>query len=262
VLTGLLEKTALAKLTTHPGVHKSTIQRLASAGSKNAGAWLNAVPTSPELTLYDAEYIYAVRHRLGLKPHDNLPPLCACGNSLEDDSAHFHSCQLLKRSVITARHDRIVKLLAHVLRVSGAFVQIEYCPSGVDRKRPDLTVVLPEQALFIDVVVCHPSAPSRISLDPLASARRAEAAKQSKYADVAQAHGARILGFALETYGAFGECATDVLQIIRRAIRTQADPSDRLDVVLPQQLAVALQKGNALVARMGALRARQAARLL
>ena len=118
VLTGLLEKAAFVRIKSSSDVHKSFVQRLVSAASKNAGSWLSATPTTPELTLFDNEFIYAFRHWLGLPPHDDLPPYCACGADLKQDKAHFHSCQLLLRGPITVRHDRLVKMLAkELLRV-------------------------------------------------------------------------------------------------------------------------------------------------
>jgi len=111
-------KAAFVRIKSSSDVHKSFVQRLVSAASKNAGSWLSATPTTPEFTLFDNEFIYAFRHWLGLPPHDDLPPYCACGADLKQDKAHFHSCQLLLRGPITVRHDRLVKMLAkELLRV-------------------------------------------------------------------------------------------------------------------------------------------------
>src|SRR3569832_2638089 len=98
----------------------------------------NTIPSSLDS---DEEYIYALRHHLGLKPHDDLIA-CACGVLLEVDPAHFHSCQSLKTAV-TIRHNRLVTKIAKAFRGAGAYVQVEYCPFGEKRTRPDLTVILP-----------------------------------------------------------------------------------------------------------------------
>lgn len=212
--------------------------------------------------MFDNEFIYALRLRLGLLPHDDLPPLCACGAPLRDDTSHFFSCQLLKRGPITVRHDRLVKAVAHGFRAAGAYTQIEYCPVDQKRTRPDLSVVFPEESILVDVVVSHPAAPSRISVAPLACARRAEKAKVAKYGDLARSRGSRVLAFAVESYGAFGEHATSIIQLIRRALvgSPELEEDDAIHALLPQQLAITLQKGNALVSRVGSQRARQAAR--
>jgi len=259
-LTGFLDETALAMIKANPDVTKQTLQRLASAGSKNAGAWLNALPHSLDLILLDPEFIYAVRHHIGLPPHDDLPAICACGASLLADPSHFHSCQLLKRGPITVRHDRLVKTVSHGLRAAGGYAQVEFRPSDQERTRPDITVVFPAETIMIDVVVSHPSAPSRISVEPLACTHRAEKAKVAKYQQLANSQGARVLAFAVESYGGFGEHATSIIQLIRRSLAQSAELQDKaLHNLLPQHLAITLQKGNAIVARVGSQRARQAA---
>ena len=50
-----------------------TKQRLQSASAPNAGSWLTAFPTSPELTMVDEDFLIAVKHRLGLHPMEGLP---------------------------------------------------------------------------------------------------------------------------------------------------------------------------------------------
>jgi len=151
-------------------------------------------------------------------------------------------------------------LIARLFRLAGAYVRIEYRPIDGVRTRPDLLVVFPDFILLIDVVVSHPSAPSRISLEPLAATRRAEKVKVAKYGHIAQAYGARIMAFAVESYGAFGAHATEIVKLIRRELAHSPElRDDTLHALLPQYLAVCLQKGNALVARVGSLRARQAA---
>jgi hypothetical protein len=247
-ITALLDKIVLAFYRSNPNVKRSTIQRLVSSAAKNAGAMFNAIPSSPDLTFTDSEFIYVFRHRVGLKPHNDLDD-CICGASLNEDTAHFHSCIQLKGAV-TARHNRLVVFLANV--------QVEYRPFGEKRVRPDLLVVLPEVSLFVDVVVSHPAAPSRKSVEPLAMARQAEREKAATYEKLAKEQGARVLAFSVESYGAFGDQATEIIYLIRGALKQGDDAQLIHDQRLPQRLAVVLQKGNALVARAGSVRARRA----
>ena len=67
-------------------------QRMTSCSATNAGAWIMAVPRTPVVTLTDSDYRYAARHRLGLYPHDDLPRICMCNETLVNYPAHFHSC--------------------------------------------------------------------------------------------------------------------------------------------------------------------------
>ena len=117
-------------------------------------------------------------------------------------------------------------MLAKELREAGAYTQVEYRPLDEEGQRPDLTVVLPEETIFMDVVVSHPAAPSRTSLQPLAASRYAEARKHAAYAGLAQAHGARVLAYAVESYGAFGEQAMEIIQKIRNTYQSSHPDGD------------------------------------
>jgi len=71
-----------------------------------------------------------------------------------------------------------------------------------------------------------------------------------------------VLAYAVESYGAFGEQAMEIIQKIRNTYQSShpdGDFNQPLHRRLVQHLGVALQKGNAVVARAGALRARQVA---
>ena len=57
-------------------------QRVVSCQANGSGSWLTVIPSSPDVSLTDAEFRYAVRHRLGLPPSSNLPARCRCGAQL------------------------------------------------------------------------------------------------------------------------------------------------------------------------------------
>jgi len=162
-------------------------QRLISSSAGNASAWLTVIPSTPELSLSDDDYILAIRHRLGLPSADGLPTKCAhpCNATLASDTSHFHSCQQQKRTSITARHDLIVRTLAKLFRQVGAVVHIEPRIYGSERLRPDMDITFPDRTLMLDVAITHPASPSRKSPTPLAAAAIAENAKISKYAKLA-----------------------------------------------------------------------------
>jgi len=128
----------------------------------------------PELAIADEFYLYAVRHRLGLCPMDDLPPKCSCKAELKSDAQHFFSCKLLKRKAMTVRHDSIVRLLRDLFHKVTAVVHVEPRLYDVKRIRPDLDILLSNQALMLDVAVTHPGAPSRKSPKPLAAASEME----------------------------------------------------------------------------------------
>jgi len=95
-------------------------QRLASAGSRNAGAWLTLIPRDPELRLTDKEYRQAMRLRLGLPVGENLPRRCVCNADLRKEPCHFFWCGQLKTNAVTTRHDRMVRSLAALFTAAGA----------------------------------------------------------------------------------------------------------------------------------------------
>jgi len=157
----------------------------------------------------------------------------------------------------------VVRALAKLFRQVGAVVHIEPRIYGTERLRPDLDITLPEQSFMIDVAISHPAAPSRTTATPLAAATAAEHLKQEKYKALAIRHASTFHPFVLESHGAYGAQANEVMKLLRAAAPNSA-------MSLPtgvgsfadyaaKCLAVALQKGNALVARRGATEARAAA---
>ena len=213
-----------------------TKQRLISSSATMASSWLLAFPTTPELTLTDEEFRFAIKHRLGLPCADDLPLSCRCNKSLMDDPAHFHSCHLLKRTAITARHDMIVRSLANFFRMVGAVVHIEPRIIGFERRRPDLDIISADRSLLIDVAVAHPAAPSRNSLTPLAAAASTEATKVGKYGVLAAARAATFLPFVMESFGAFGKEALKVLHILHKAAANASSSPLLSDSRLPDPL--------------------------
>ena len=121
---------------------------------------------------------------------------------------------------ITARHDGIVQLVAAIFRRAGALVNIEVKCDGETRVRPDIEIILPDHSILVDVAVVHPSAPSRRSLTPLAATRDIENAKAAKYSSVASERGARFMAFIVESYGALGKQAMELLKLLHKMSST------------------------------------------
>lgn len=230
-------------------------QRITSCKSKNAGAWLTAVPTIPELYLTDVEFRYAARHRLGLVPAQDLQR-CACGQKLADAPWHFQCCAKLKPRAITHRHNMLVQLLASFFRQSGAMVQVEKKPVGADRSRPDLDIVTHNQRLFVDVAVVHPATLARRSHAALAAARDIEQRKAHKYRELVAAHNASFLAFVVESYGAFGAQAMKVLQVIGNGLARGHSASNLDWKQMVEMLSISIQRGNATISAEGSLAAR------
>ena len=119
--------------------------------------------------------------------------------------------------------------------------------------RPDLDVVFADDYLMVDVVVTHPAAPSRKTIYPLAAAEEWERRKVKKYASHAAIRGASVLGFSVESFGAWSNQA-----FMAKIIKKQADgnllgtSSTELYFSTIQSISLALQKGNCFIATSGA----------
>ena len=202
----------------------------------------------------------AARLRLGLPPQDDLPRLCSCQSVLQQDPLHFFSCEKLRQSAMTVRHDIIVRILSRYVQRAGGSCYVE--PKFYSGKRPDVHIYFPSSRTMVDVSVTHPGAKSyvRRAHVPLSAAHSRETAKISKYRKVAEAESALFVPFVLETFGGFGTQAlkfvSDVTSLAKENLSLgQAESDFRGSMV--RCLAIALQKGNAHVALSGALSSRE-----
>ena len=79
-----------------------------------------------------------------------------------------------------------------------------------------------------------------------------QSAKLTKYAGVAADRGGKFLAFVLESFGAFGPQALDILKTLYSAMsNSPSSPSSLTRSFIVESLAVALQRGNALVSQTG-----------
>ena len=167
---------------------------------------------------------------------------------------------MLKRRAMTVRHDSVVRLLRDFFHQAGALVHIEPRIYETKRFRPDLDILLADTNIMIDVGITNPCAPSRTSTTALAAATTMEKAKVVEYKKFAEERGAKFFPFIIETLGAYGKETAKVLKVLAKAVfNSNIDsPSDYL-VQCNRVVAVAVQRGNALVARQGAVLSRAAA---
>ena len=157
---------------------------------------------------------------------------------------------------ITFRHDTIVQALASMFRRVGD-VRIEVKCEGETRLRPDLEIILSDRALLVDVAMVHPAASGRKSTTALAATRDIENAKMAKYRPVAVQRGATFLAFIMESYGALGKQAGEILKVLNKALDRIPDRSYELsERAIIETLSVALQRGNAFISNSGSLAVR------
>ena len=122
-------------------------RRLLSASGPMAGAWLTAPQVRADLRLSPAEFIDAVRYRLGV-PGLNVSRLadpslvCACGKHHDPaDPGGLNSCARACGPSWIRRHDAIKSKIGALAKGAGLSVSFEErVGSGAGRARTDLTI--------------------------------------------------------------------------------------------------------------------------
>jgi len=235
--------------------------RLISCRVKRAGAWLTVFPATSSLFLSDSHYALAYRLRLGLPPQDDLPLTCKCGTLLAPDPNHFLSCKLFRRTIVTTRHDLLVRTLATFIRAAGGAVYVE--PKFFGSLRPDAHVYFAVESCTYDCSVTHPASP-HLSLQgsktPLAVAKLRETAKHRKYDAQAAKERIKFYPFVMETFGGVGKEAVAFIKKISN-LHYEHSPvpvhRNALSSFIFRSLSIILQRGNALVQLMAAQYARE-----
>ena len=114
----------------------------------------------------------ALRQRIGAPLFRDMPHTCSCGDRLDspDQQAHFHWCRKVKAPAVTLRHNHIAGVLNNLAKLAGLTTRVELTHptfSAVlnrNRKlRPDLLMIGGSASNFVDVAVCHPTAPYRVA---------------------------------------------------------------------------------------------------
>ena len=117
--------------------------------------------------------------------------------------------------------------------------------------------MLHDQRLLVDVSVVHPASDGKRSFTPLAAARTIELRKADKYKHLAAPRDARVIAFVLESYGAFGNDAMEVLKILRSCLSQMSLSVPAItSQTMTEMIAICLQKGNASVSASGSLAVR------
>jgi hypothetical protein len=255
----------------------------------STSVWLTTPPleSEPGYSMSDLAYRLACRHRLGLLPYDDLRSkacvTCARRNvetpTLLDDPDHAHSCTLQEGTSVKFRHDTSKMVVAGLVRSCNAHVVVEpqFPPLLVTELdtttgRP-ITSVRPPVGIHGDLLVVHHNTcqlidftvarPTQMTLlrgsatgtdmtftHPLVAAAAAEKRKHVTYDAECAAHGWKLVPFVMESTGALGTEASQLLERMS-AHCTDRSPADFL-LHAHRMLSVALQSGNAHVASHGA----------
>ena len=244
------------------------LNSLDSSKSKESSLWLRVLPTSGHLQLSDHKWRWAAQLRLGMSVpvyahEDGGTRTCAHTAAANTDGWHPLVCLTASSDAITRRHNLVLNRLAHFARLLHVPTRIE--PAGLaadDERRPDIQLDLPAVTLLGDVTISHPLAKSwqRVAaqrgVEAVGDQRQAE--KDGLYADMAAECDMDFSAFVLYTYGGFHRSALSFVASMGKA----HDPAICLMPLrawksqLMEQVAIAVQRGNADIMIQAAQRAR------
>jgi hypothetical protein len=249
----------LTRIITHRLVDKAGIDssrrstaRFNSLLEDGAADVFHALPTSAHTKMTDHEMRLVVRHRLDLPPTllDPLPAHCTdCNRPVaSDDKWHPLTCTSNTMRDKTARHDALVHVIAQNAKRAGAQVLPPPRVQTTSKKVPDLEIDMDDMQLLIDCVIPDPQAPANLAINSDCK-DRAERRKRAKYGTIVKRQdGFFFSPFAIDTFGAHGDSAKDVIDKISEYASDHSledlTPA-QLRTDFQRQLAVKLHKHNA-----------------
>jgi hypothetical protein len=247
--------------------------RFKSCRGKKAGAWLNAIPTTPAFTIKAPEFRICLRLRLGLvQPCIFTSCRCKCGAAVDPYGDHYLTCKA--GGHLITRHDNVVTACAqtartaqHITRITGLSDFFETRTSTGKRLVPDLVVsnwADDGGDVAGDVSICHPCADSYIkeaASCSLGAALARERRKNGKYQAAATQQGVGFIPLVAETFGAWSFQLVDFMRDARRMMADKL-PEDTatswtaasFSGHFSQRISVAIAKGNARAIRLRATR--------
>jgi hypothetical protein len=175
--------------------------------------FFSCIPHNKSRRFNNAKYSALLRHFLGLShfslaDKDNIA--CPhCGYLMDNNSSHYLDC---KSNRVVGRHDKVVEVLATILRNAGYGCSVE--PRNMDddsEKRPADVKILgfcSKGDKWIDVAVVNPlciTSCDKAAKSPKAILLAAAQRKILKYEDLIQANNVTFLPLIFDVYGDMSE---------------------------------------------------------
>jgi hypothetical protein len=238
--------------------------RLLSCQCRAASAWIDTLPTAPALRMSNADFVCAMRHRLGLTHMPaNAPGVqCSCGQFMQpNDVDHAMTCKS-QCGAMQLRHEIIKDTWRLIANRAGVASSVEPvlrrlpgAQASANANRPDsrgdILLVLPGGLTVADVSVVHPAASTYVqaarSVGGAAAAR--DQAKRVRYA-TADPNGYAFIPLSVETFGRMGKPAMELLNTLATAAAAGGAVQKTGFVVNAlRQLSVSLCRGNGIMYR-------------
>ena len=226
--------------------------RVISCGGPTAGCWLDAIPSSHDYTLSNAEFCMASLLRLGA----SLPALRAidtciaqCGEPIDKFGYHLLTCKWGGGAI--HRHDRGLDSVHQMLSSVGLRCRKDLIEQFEGKQRPDIAVYDFDNGkkLLLDITISHPWAQNYIGRScttaRFAAAER-DRIKNNKCLQMSNDLGYLFRPFSLKVFVRLGVSARVTLKQVSRLAAPLAgfSPEEFLNE-WRRRLSVCLQKGNA-----------------
>ena len=167
------------------------------------------------------------------------------------DPWHDLSCVHRRKNELNVRHDLVVKCIKYYAEIAGACSRLE--PNGLSedgRKRPDLELFLGHIHQLIDVTIVHPTCRSYLkkAQEPLVIAEMAATNKLSKYSNMSIQLQAKIVPFAIESFGGFSQSAQNFISTLAHFASNHSTLFHKKELIRDfiSSISIAVQRGNAL----------------
>ena len=198
--------------------------KIISQSQMGASAWMSAIASDVSLSLMDHEFRYTLGHWLcsqhSVDEERGLPCFCTKGGAVVMAEDHYLNCKF--GGGLIARHDKLAVQVTKMMRETYGSRCVIYEPRamfpGFRKGGPDIKVDgfkgFCKTALF-DVAFVNESQGKLVrkaAIHPLSAAESTEDAKHKKYDVLARAINMKLFPVVVETSGAFGKSALEVLQ--------------------------------------------------
>ena len=237
---------------TYPVLADTNRVRIEHLQQKEAGCWLQAIPSALLGTHLSKEDLrICVARRLGV-PVGRFSQ-CQCGAAIDSQGDHLLSCTSSSGAVI-GRHASLNDVVARAFRQAGTPVALEpHSQQSTTDCRPDGITLMPwakGEPIAWDVTVRDTFASgyrSLVSHTPGGLAEKAENEKIQKYSSVVDC---RLIPIVIESSGWWGKEALQLTKDVGRRI-SSITGEKRATSFIRQRMALAVQRGNAQIIRKG-----------
>ncbi|MBA2708866.1 MAG: hypothetical protein H0U59_13765 [Gemmatimonadaceae bacterium] len=216
----------------------------------NASRFLTVIPTEPSLTLHDKEISIAVLNRLSVRQALPKAKLMKCGcGTLMTDPFHGISCNRHLGSKVIARHDAVKGAIVKWIKRSGnsAAAEPRDFSRDLDRQiRPDFQASLGASSIVGDIVVMNPAAPTHVDNDePMKNVAIKKITKFAAFVGDELGQADEFVPAIFETFGGFSNHSVAFIAKIGKETRGEGIDSQTVMDGLTNEIAIAIQRGNA-----------------